>query len=259
MDKIKIVFFDIDGTILPVGDENFPIKITEAINKLHEKNIRVCLATGRAPVQFPDLSKVHIDTILAFNGSLCFDKNEDIFTNPLKKEDVLEIIKNAQNMGKPLGLAGKDRYLVNYYNDDLKEFFSFGDFVPELNENIEEFAQNKKIYQMLMPIMKKDYDKALECTDSTKITAWWDRAVDIIPKNGGKGQGVREVLSFYGINKNEALAFGDGGNDIEMFEAIRGVAVENASKDLKEKAVDICGSVDDFGVYYYLKDKGIIG
>ena len=49
---------------------------------------------------------------------------------------------------------------------------------------------------MVMPIMKKYYDKVLSGTNSTKITAWWDRAVDIIPKNDGKGQ---EVGKFYHI------------------------------------------------------------
>ena len=109
-----------------------------------------------------------------------------------------------------------------------------------------------------LPIMKKDYDKALEGTDSTKITAWWDRAVDIIPKNGGKGQGVREILSYYGFSKDEALAFGDGDNDIEMFENINGVAMANSSENLKKIAYDECKSVDDDGIYYYLKDKDII-
>ena len=110
---------------------------------------------------------------------------------------------------------------------------------------------------MVMPIMKKDYDKVLAGTNSTKITAWWDRAVDIIPKNDGKSQGVGEILSYYGFSKYEALAFGDGDDDIEMFENIDGVAMANSSENLKKIAYDECKSVDD-GRCHYLKEKEII-
>ena len=41
--------------------------------------------------------------------------------------------------------------------------------------------------------------------------------MDIIPANGGKGVAVEKVLEFYGIDKADSIAFGDGNNDIEMF------------------------------------------
>lgn len=34
-----------------------------------------------------------------------------------------------------------------------------------------------------------------------------------------KGIGVNKVLEYYGIDKSQAMAFGDGNNDIEMFES----------------------------------------
>ncbi len=55
------------------------------------------------------------------------------------------------------------------------------------------------------------------------------------------------------------MAFGDGGNDLEMFGAVGlGVAMENASAALKAAAGDVCGHVARDGVYHYLKDHGLI-
>ena len=48
----------------------------------------------------------------------------------------------------------------------------------------------------------------------------WDRAVDIIPVNAGKGAGIEKMLKYYGIDKSQAMAFGDGNNDIEMLKAV---------------------------------------
>lgn len=42
-----------------------------------------------------------------------------------------------------------------------------------------------------------------------RITAWWDRAVDIIPKTGGKGAAIGKILEYYHFAKEEAMAFGD--------------------------------------------------
>ena len=43
-----------------------------------------------------------------------------------------------------------------------------------------------------------------------------------------------------------------------MFEKIRGIAMANASEDLKDLAYDTCKSVDEDGIYHYLKDKELI-
>ena len=55
------------------------------------------------------------------------------------------------------------------------------------------------------------------------------------------------------------MAFGDGNNDIEMIETVgHGVAMENASKELKAVADDVCGHVADDGIYHYCLANGLI-
>lgn len=58
---------------------------------------------------------------------------------------------------------------------------------------------------------------------------------------------------------SEAIAFGDGGNDIEMLKTVaHGVAMGNATDDVKEIADDICGSVQDDGIFTYCKKHNLI-
>lgn len=104
-----------------------------------------------------------------------------------------------------------------------------------------------------------DYPSILNGVSGAKITAWWDRAVDIIPASSGKGMGIRKILEYYHLERSEAMAFGDGNNDIEMLEVVGiGVAMENASLQLKAIASDICGHVAQDGIYHYLTYQGII-
>ena len=53
MGKIKIIFFDIDGTLLRLRAKELSEKTVEALNRLKANGIRLCIATGRTPVSFP--------------------------------------------------------------------------------------------------------------------------------------------------------------------------------------------------------------
>ena len=64
---------------------------------------------------------------------------------------------------------------------------------------------------------------------------------------------------FYNFDRSQAIAFGDGNNDIQMLKAVgTGVAMENASDDLKAVADEICRDVAEDGVYQYCLENGLI-
>ena len=67
------------------------------------------------------------------------------------------------------------------------------------------------------------------------------------------------MLEYYHLDKSEAIAFGDGNNDIEMLQSVgTGVAMGNGSEQLKAVADDVCGHAADDGIYYYCLEKGLI-
>ena len=61
------------------------------------------------------------------------------------------------------------------------------------------------------------------------------------------------------LSKDEAIAFGDGHNDIEMLEAVGiGVAMGNAKDEVKAKADFVCQSVENDGIYHYCVENKLI-
>ena len=116
-----------------------------------------------------------------------------------------------------------------------------------------------EVFQLLMGCRESDWPAILKGTSGAKIAAWWDRAVDIIPISGGKGAGIQKVLAYYSLTPEDAMAFGDGNNDIEMFQAVgHSVAMGNASADLKAIASEVCGTCAEDGIYHYCKENGLI-
>lgn len=74
LDNIKIIFFDIDGTLIDIHSRRISEKTLEALIRLKERNIILCLSTGRAPLTVPRFEGWEPDVYLTFNGSYCYNR-----------------------------------------------------------------------------------------------------------------------------------------------------------------------------------------
>ena len=54
MDNTKIIFFDIDGTLIDMEKKCVTEKMLETLRRLQEKGIIICIATGRSPMDVPN-------------------------------------------------------------------------------------------------------------------------------------------------------------------------------------------------------------
>ena len=258
MNKIKIAFFDIDGTLIDIDKKIISEKTVDTLMRLKQNNIIICVATGRSPITLPDFGGVVFDAFLTFNGSYCFDQKQIIWQNPIPKQDIRTIIKNAAEIHRPVAIASADRLAANGKDRDLEDYFAIAKLKLEVSDDFSDVLK-EDIYQIMMGGREKEYPQIMADVENAKITAWWDRAVDIIPASGGKGAGIERILEYYHLKKENAIAFGDGDNDIEMLQSAGlGIAMENASHQLKELADEICGHVAADGIYHYCMEHGLI-
>lgn len=258
MSKIKIIFFDVDGTLKNFSSKEISEKTLEALKRLKENGIKICIATGRPAVAVPKFDNVEFDAYLTFNGSYCFDQSNVIFSNPICGKDVQKIIQNATNMGKPVSIATKKDLVANGTERDLADYFALANVELVVSDDFETISRDE-VYQIMMGRPRENLDAILDGVTGARITYSCDFAIDIIPANGSKGVGIQKILEYYHFDKSEAMAFGDGNNDIEMLQNVgTGVAMGNASEQLKSIADDVCGHVAEDGVYYYLLKQGVI-
>lgn len=255
---IKIAFFDVDGTLLKLGTKELSDKTKKALTKLRQNNVLLCMATGRSYPTIPHFQGIDFDVLLTFNGSYVKSGENIIFKNPLHNEDKNQIIQNLKNMKRAIAISNENFIVTNGTDEDLAQYFAIGNETMIISDDFDKLSQND-IYQIMCAGRKEEYEKILQGTKNAQIAAWWDKAVDIIPANGGKGNAVNAVLKYYGFSKEEAIAFGDGKNDIEMLEAVgTGVAMGNAKDEVKERADVVCKSVEEDGVYYYCLENKLI-
>ena len=116
----KIAFFDIDGTLLGIGEKKPSEKTLEALSRLRNRGVKLCIATGRAPLSLPEFARTSdFDVFMTFNGSFCFDEKKTVFSNPLSPEDIRLVTNNAGRIGRPVSVATRDRF---DFKNDYKTF-----------------------------------------------------------------------------------------------------------------------------------------
>lgn len=258
MHQTKIIFFDVDGTLVNPATGKVSEITKETLHRLQANGIRICLATGRAPVSLPAIDGVEFDAYVTFNGALGYTKTETIFSHPLPEAAVQQVIRNATELGRPVSIATRECLAANGSDQDLADYYTMADLVLEVTENFDEVVR-QEVFQVMLGCREWDFPAILKDVEGAKITAAWHRAADVIPTEGGKGTGIGKILAYYGLKKEESMAFGDGNNDLDMMGAVGiGVAMGNASPKLKELADDICGHVAEEGIYHYCLEHGLI-
>ena len=95
--------------------------------------------------------------------------------------------------------------------------------------------------------------------DSFKTVRWHEYGTDILDKSGSKARGIQAALNKLGLDRQDAMAFGDGLNDLEMMGAAGfGIAMGNAAPELKAAADYVCPRADEDGIWRALTDLGVI-
>lgn len=255
---VKIVFFDIDGTLLNQKTGCISELTMQTLRKLQANGIRLCIITGRPNASLPDFQDVHFDVISTFNGCFCTADSDLIYSNPIDPVDMQIVLQNAAKIGRPVSIAVRDRLAANGMDPDLQEYYRLAGLKLEVAEDFEEML-HENIYQIMIGCQESDHETLIRGTSHVKLAISWDRAVDIIPLTGGKGSAVQHTLDYFHIDPSEAIAFGDSHNDLEMLQAVgTGVAMGNASEQVKAVADRVCGSVSEDGIYHYCIENGLI-
>lgn len=119
--------------------------------------------------------------------------------------------------------------------------------------------EEKKVYQVVMMLSEDEEESVANHFPECTFTRSNPLTVDIIPRGVSKVVGIKKLLNAHSIGMDDAVAFGDSWNDIDMIESVgTGVAMGNANEDVKKVAQFVTLSNDSDGISVALKKLGII-
>ena len=255
---IKVIFFDVDGTLLSHKLNTVPESTRASIAQIREKGIKTVIATGRHMIELSKLPEMDLnfDGFLTLNGQLILDSAKKLVMGTAINRGEMEIISRIFQAHRiPFMLIGEDHRYINYVNE-LVEYTqnSTKGTIPDIGQ-----YQGEDIYQCIAFVPAHEKNLLTNILDECSVVSWNETGIDIIPKGGGKAVGIQQFLNAYGIDRSEIMAFGDGDNDIEMLKyAGIGVAMGNASDAVKAAADYVTTPIDENGISNALRHFGLI-
>lgn len=263
---IKAVFFDIDGTLTSFVTHEVPRSTKNALEALEAKGIATFICSGRPPAQLDAARRLmpHDWTgFVTMNGQCCFDDHGYQEAEALDQGDVRNFIDFMREKMPDVsaGFCELDYVYFNQITGYLADMWKgLGQTAPALVVDDPERALTHTTYQLsaYVPAGEQE-DKIMAVMPHSKALRWHPAFTDICPSDGGKPAGMRRFMRKYGWDASQVMAFGDGGNDIDMLRfAGIGVAMGNGTDDTKAAADWVTDDVDHDGILNALRHFDVL-
>lgn len=254
----KIVFFDIDGTLLD-HEKMLPNSTKKAIKLLKENGVFVAIATGRAPFMFKGLrEELEIDSFVSFNGQYVSFENEAIYENPLNSQELERFFQETKKNNHPLIFMNEKTMKASVRHHPFIEISMESLKLPHPGEDAS-FYVNRTLYQSLLFCENQEEKLYAEKYPHFDFIRWHRYSVDVIPHRGSKAAGIKKMVERLGFDLSDVYAFGDGLNDLEMLKTVgTGVAMGNGIPEAKELADFVTNDVSEGGIWNGLKELQLI-
>jgi len=261
----KLLFFDIDGTLLPETDASVPASTKEAIRRAQELGHYTFINTGRAKCLIPrELAAMPFDGFLCGCGTHITLRGEVLVDKEFDIERGHELVLHARNTGRPIILEGnKSCYYDNQgvLNEQNLTLFSgiFRDFPDKINDinKVPDYQYSKfcafadtraQLDEFLAPFA--DYFEPIDRGDNF---------YEIVPVGYSKASAIDTIIKHLGQTLDDCYVFGDSSNDLSMLNHVKhSVAMGNSSPDVLAAASYITSPVWRDGIYVAMKHFGLI-
>ena len=257
--KIKIIFFDIDDTLRNSKTGFIPSTIPTVFQQLRDKGILTGIATGRGIFGVvPELKALKPDFFVTLNGAYIEDKKGNvIYSNKIAKDKVEEYITWTKEVGIDYGLVGSQAAKLSRRTEMISQ--AIDPIYPDLEVD-PDFYQKEDIYQMWTFEEQGDDLVLPESLASTlRMVRWHEHSSDVVPISGSKAAGVVKVVDQLGLKPENVMVFGDGLNDLELFDyAGISVAMGVSHEKIKEKADYITKTLEEDGIFDALEGFGMV-
>jgi hypothetical protein len=232
---VKLIAVDMDGTFLNQhGDYNRP-RFAQQYAELQSRGIKFVVASGNQYYQlktfFDELDKDI--AYVAENGAYVVDKQQQIYCGQMPQEQITRVLDFISQIDYlQVVVCGRNgAYMLNSFGDAF--FKKMSRYYFRLNR-ISDYGQIDDVIfkfalemsQDHLPQLMAEVQQALG--DIVTPVSSGHGSVDLIIPGNHKANGLKRIQAIYGVEDAEVMAFGDGGNDLEMLKSAGyGLAMQN--------------------------------
>lgn len=252
----KILISDVDGTLVTFGSNHLSNQLIDKLKSFQDQYYFV-IATGRsleACLNFVDIldMKNKNGYVIAHNGSIIYDCGKDeIIYHAYLDQKILQLIYQLAEKHQVKLLYYQDgRAVMSGYSEEIASDHSLvnTDFIwPSKNNFTQYLKQNTQriMCSASHQNLKQLYQELIALNLNIELVFTAETYLDIMPKNIDKSIALKYLLEKLNLSKEEAVAVGDGGNDVMMLDSVAtGIMVKYGSPSLQMVAKDVCENGD---------------
>ena len=255
----KMIVLDLDDTLLR-DDQSISLRTKQSLLQAQEMGTKVVLASGRPTSGMQSIAEElrladYGSYLLSFNGGKIINcqTKEVMFKSTLSIEDVNLLHKISQREGVFIHTYIGDEIITaqtNPYSEIESKITGLPiRLVPDFIQGVTEPVVKVLLVADPEKLILAEKNIQKELADRFSIVRSKPYFLEFTKKGITKGESLHHLINAIGIMQEEVIAVGDSYNDLSMIEfAGLGVAMENASADIKEKANYVTDSNMNDGV-----------
>lgn len=259
----KIIFFDIDGTILSPRTFTMSESTKSAILQARDNGNLVFINTGRSYAEIDsDIKNLGFDGFICGCGTYIQYHNQDLLKATLSAKECRAIINDLRLHNIEAVLEGTERIYFNAASVFPAIVRQRDHFINYFKFTVEDWDANHISFDKfsLWNLNSSDTDAFLE-----KYFERFDyirrdtNFIEVIPKGYSKSTGIEFILSHLNIPLENTYALGDSANDLSMLTYVKhSIGMGNSEDGISEVVSYMTKDVDEDGAAYALKHFGII-
>ena len=253
---IKIVFSDIDGTILNKHHQPTP-RTVETIQRLCQEGRPFVLVSARMPrgVYTVQRQLGITQPIVAYSGGLILDeKGDTLLSRGFCPAKALEIKGYVDHKGTCCSVYSGDQWYVDDQSDPwIQQEITITKVTP-IEGNMKDLLDGTSVVHKLLLMGQPQRIETLEQElkqrfEGLRIYRSKSTYLEIMDESASKSEAVKELCRLKGIPIEQSVSFGDHFNDIDMLAATgMGFAMANAPRQVREMANHVAKSNEEDGV-----------
>lgn len=260
MNQIKMLVFDVDGTLYDLVQHEVPASAIEAIKKAKENGYYFVIATGRAHYGLGKaLNDLKPDFILSVSGGMVVNSNHEVISHhDLEKEDVQQLLDFCHE--NEAGLIFKFMNHMYIYQHPEKIDPLKGQMESDIGSEPFRECPTQDHHKIEAPqgasihVDPKEVQRVFGNHPRIQFLPYSEDGYDVVLRNVNKGIGLKELMNYLHLKKEEVACVGDNFNDLEMMEeAGYKIAMGNAIDEVKKIADYVTTSSNQNGIYNALK------
>ena len=260
----KMIFFDIDGTIVTEGEHIISDSTLRAIKKARENGHLAFINTGRTFFNVTeDIKSIGFDGYVCGCGTYIVYKDELLLDRSIPHETCVEIAKKLRECNIDALFEGSSHVFFDQSKAEnaiiarLKASFGSRGF-----DTTRSWDDPELVFDKFVVWMSKDSDFETFSSYIAKDFDYIDRGHnfgEIVPKGFSKATGIKFLQEKLNIPLEDCYAIGDSTNDLPMLEYVKNsIAMGNSTPLLFDLVAFVTKDIEEDGIEYALSHYGII-